>query len=57
MALQQPGEISQNKIANYLDSNAVTIKNILDILEKNEVKATFFVLYYSEQNEELIKLC
>ena len=28
---------------------------ILEILEKNEVKATFFVLHYSEQNEELIK--
>lgn len=37
LALQQPGEISQNKIANYLDSNAVTIKNILDILEKTHL--------------------
>ena len=28
---------------------------ILDILERNDVKATFFVLHYSEQNAELIK--
>jgi len=28
---------------------------ILDILQRNDVKATFFVLHYSEQNEELIK--
>ena len=28
---------------------------ILDILEKKNVKATFFVLHYSEQNEHLIK--
>ena len=28
---------------------------ILDILEKNNIKATFFVLHYSEQNEHLIK--
>ncbi len=28
---------------------------ILDILERNDVKATFFVLHYSEHNAELIK--
>jgi peptidoglycan/xylan/chitin deacetylase (PgdA/CDA1 family) len=27
----------------------------LDILEQNNVKATFFVIHYSEQNEHLIK--
>ena len=28
---------------------------VLDILEQNNVKATFFVIHYSEQNEHLIK--
>ena len=37
LALQQPGEISQNNIANYLDCSSTTIKNILDILEKTHL--------------------
>ena len=32
-----------------------TTPQILDILEQKKIKATFFVLHYSEKNEELIK--
>ena len=32
-----------------------TTPQILDILEQKKIKATFFVLHYSNQNEELIK--
>jgi predicted AAA+ superfamily ATPase len=37
LALQQPGEISQNNIAKYLNCSSTTIKNILDILEKTHL--------------------
>ncbi|MBE6493957.1 MAG: ATP-binding protein [Methanosphaera stadtmanae] len=37
LALQKPGEISQNNIANYLNTSSSTIKNILDILEKTHL--------------------
>lgn len=37
LALQQPGEVSQNNMANYLDCSATTVKNILEILEKTHL--------------------
>lgn len=36
-ALQKPGDISQNKMANYLDCPVSTVKNILEILEKTHL--------------------
>ena len=33
LALQKPGEISQNKLSNYLQTSALNVKNILDVLE------------------------
>lgn len=35
--------------------SADSTPQILDILAKNDIKATFFVLHYNEQNEHLIK--
>ena len=37
LALQKPGDVSQNKIANYLNASSTTIKNILDLLEKTHL--------------------
>lgn len=37
LALQKPGEISQNKLSNYLKTSASTVNNILDLLEKTEL--------------------
>lgn len=37
LALQKPGDVSQNKIANYLDTSSSNIKNILDVLEKTHL--------------------
>lgn len=37
LALQKPGDVSQNKIANYLDASPTTIKNLLDLLEKTHL--------------------
>ena len=37
LSLQQPGEISQNNIANYLECSSTTVKNILNLLEKTHL--------------------
>lgn len=53
IALQQPGEISQNNIANYLDCSPSTIKNILDILEKTHL--LFHTEAYGSSSKRLKK--
>lgn len=37
LALQKPGEISQNKLSNYLKTSVSNVNNILDLLEKTEL--------------------
>ena len=48
LALQKPGDVSQNKIANYLDTSSSNIKNILDVLEKTHL--LFHIEPYSGAN-------
>ena len=37
LALQKPGEISQNNLSNYLETSVSNVKNILDTLEKTHL--------------------
>lgn len=37
LATQKPGEVSQQKLSNYLRTSASSVKNILDILEKTQL--------------------
>ena len=37
LALQKPGEISQNNLSNYLETSISNVKNILDTLEKTHL--------------------
>lgn len=53
LSLQKPGEVSQNKIADFLDCSSGNVKNIISILEKTHV--IFHVEPYSSSSKRIRK--
>ena len=53
IALQKPGEVSQSKLSSYLQTSALNVKNILDILEMTHL--IFHVEPYSVSSKRISK--